>query len=42
MMNSRSSQISIKTALTTLKGITGTVEFAAAVAGIAQFVMGVI
>lgn len=32
----------IKTALTTLKGITGTVEFAAAVAGIAQFVMGVI
>ena len=42
MMNSRSSQISIKTALTTLKGITGMVEFAAAVAGIAQFVMGVI
>ena len=32
----------IKTALTTLNGITGTVEFAAAVAGIAQFVMGVI
>ena len=32
----------IKTALATLKGIKGTVEFAAAVAGIAQFVMCVI
>ncbi len=40
--NEKPKKAFIKTALATLKGIAGTVEFASAVAGIAQFVSGVI